>query len=95
MNKKLFDTSKNNLELKLLLLNTLEDFDGNLATVLNEAIIAMSDKKIVELIIELRVEADEAKIISSVLSMLLKISPNLENKIIETVGKQFLGQYKN
>ena len=90
-----FTNIRNNLELKLLLLNTLEDFDESLASLLNTSISKLSDKDIVELIIDLRKEQKNASIISLVLKKLISKENDLTEKISELFGAQFIHEYLN
>lgn len=90
-----FISTRNNLELKLLLLNALEDFDESLASLLNESISKLSDKEIVEMIIDLRKEKDDKAIISYVLNKLLIKETGLKDKIALLFGAEFKEQYFN
>ena len=90
-----FTNTRNNLELKLLLLNALEDFDESLASLLNGSISKLSDKDIVELIIDLRKEKNDANIISLVLKKLISKEDDLTEKISSLFGESFIEEYLN
>jgi len=95
MNKSAFTQTKQNLELKLVLMHTLEDFDPTLASLLNDTIEHLSDKDVVELIIHLRDVKDDQAIISAVLNTLTKKTATLTSEIERVYGKSFIEQYLN
>jgi succinate dehydrogenase flavin-adding protein (antitoxin of CptAB toxin-antitoxin module) len=87
----LFDKQKKEAELKVMLSNVLDDLDDYLSSAFHEVILDLTDKDLIELIVENKENIkDQKKVVQSFLKMLCKKSPNFKKQVQSSYGREFL-----
>ena len=90
-NENLFDTQKKEAELKLMLASILDEFDDKLSSALNDAVMSLTDKEIIEIIVASKsVLEKKSEVMKTFLKALCKKSPNLKKQVQNCYGREFL-----
>ncbi len=89
-----FEVSKQNLNLKLVLLNALEDFDESVSSAFHTALEKFTDRQIVELILDSKNEENKSALIYKVLHKCISVNPPLKEILLEKTSLSFQNEYK-